>query len=246
MEWKNKVFTTMSSFLLNLYYAKNKKKLYFVLPMEYDSEKELLIANDFGFDYCRFRALELAAEEIYRNNIKGNVAEAGVAHGHFAKIINRVFPDRKLYLYDTFEGFSESDKRSELEKGYTSEEWFSSAKDYRLKGAEKNMKIVRSKMEHLDNCIFRKGYFPESAVNETAEKFAFVSIDMDLYEPVFAALNFFYPRLAEGGVIFLHDYNHAEFKGIKVAVENFEYNYGKINKFPLPDVGGTLVITKNN
>jgi O-methyltransferase len=60
-------------------------------------------------DYFRLSSLELAAYEIYANNIKGNVAELGVFRGDFAKFINMSFPDRKLYLFDTFEGFDKKD-----------------------------------------------------------------------------------------------------------------------------------------
>lgn len=60
-------------------------------------------------DNFRLSSLELVANEIYKNNIKGNVAELGVFRGDFAKFINLSFPDRKLYLFDTFEGFDEKD-----------------------------------------------------------------------------------------------------------------------------------------
>lgn len=45
------------------------------------------------------------ASIIYSNNISGCVAEVGVFQGEFASVINKNFPDRKLYLFDTFEGF---------------------------------------------------------------------------------------------------------------------------------------------
>jgi hypothetical protein len=62
-----------------------------------------------NFDYVRYSSLELVAREIYENKISGNVAELGVYQGGFAQYINQIFPDRKLYLFDTFEGFNESD-----------------------------------------------------------------------------------------------------------------------------------------
>jgi hypothetical protein len=214
--------------------------------MTYDTVTNTNI-NEYSWnnDYCRFRALELIAEEIQKNDVIGSIAEAGVGWGDFAKIINRIFPDRKFYLYDTFEGFDEKDKKIELEKGYTSEKWFRSNNEYRGEGAEKNIEKIRGKMKHLEKCEFRRGYFPDSAIGESEERFAFVSIDMDLYEPIFAALHFFYPRLNKGGYIFLHDYNHNEFSGVKVAVDNFEKSNGRITKVPLPDQGGTLIIAKS-
>ena len=46
------------------------------------------------------------------------MAELGVYRGEFAKEINKVFPDRTLYLFDTFEGFAEQDCDTEVKKGY--------------------------------------------------------------------------------------------------------------------------------
>jgi hypothetical protein len=64
-------------------------------------------------DYVKHSSLELAAREIYENNIGGNVAELGVYQGDFAKCINQIFPEKKLYLFDTFEGFNEIDLQTE-------------------------------------------------------------------------------------------------------------------------------------
>lgn len=50
---------------------------------------------------------------MIRKNISSSVAEAGVFRGEFAKYINQFFPDRKLYLYDTFEGFNASDMKND-------------------------------------------------------------------------------------------------------------------------------------
>jgi hypothetical protein len=42
----------------------------------------------------------------------------------------------------------------------------------------------------------------------------------------------------------LHDYNHITFEGVKLAVLNFEKQYGLMPKAPLPDAGGSLLIVK--
>jgi O-methyltransferase len=42
------------------------------------------------------------------------------------------------------------------------------------------------------------------------ELFAFVSLDFDKYEPTLAGLEFFYPRVAPGGFVFVHDYTSQE------------------------------------
>jgi O-methyltransferase len=63
----------------------------------------------YGLDYIRYSSLELAALEIKKRGITGAVAELGVFRGDFAARINSVFPERKLYLFDTFAGFDERD-----------------------------------------------------------------------------------------------------------------------------------------
>lgn len=60
-------------------------------------------------DYIRKSTFALVAQMIQKRKVKGECAEVGVFRGAFAKLINESFPDRKLYLFDTFEGFDERD-----------------------------------------------------------------------------------------------------------------------------------------
>ena len=130
------------------------------------------------------------AQEIYRQNISGSVAEAGVFRGEFAKLINRYFPDRKLYLFDTFQGFDDRDIT--YEEGYDRDpergEYFK----------ETSIDLVMSKMQHPENVVVRQGYVPES-LEGVDDKFCFVNLDMDLYKPTLEALRWFYPRICAGG-----------------------------------------------
>lgn len=190
------------------------------------------------YDYTRYKTLKLVAEEIKSRNICGEVAEVGVYRGDFAKVINICFNDRKLYLFDTFEGFNEEERDYELKNRFTSNSFFEKC-DFK----NTSIMVVLNKMLYKDNCIIKSGYFPDTAVGING-KFAFVSIDVDLFKPTYNALEFFYPKLTEGGYIFLHDYNNREFFGVKKAVKDFENKYGRFKKFPISDWGGTLVISK--
>lgn len=167
------------------------------------------------------------AKIVYQFDIKGCVAEAGVFQGEFAKIINENFPDRKLYLFDTFEGFDEKDiayeqinKYSEAKTGYlniTSE------------------KLVLSKMKYSEKCVIRKGYFPETAVG-LEEEFCFVNLDMDLYKPTLEGLRFFYPKMVKGGIIVIHDYFYAGYEGVNVALKEFlNESADSVTPFPIGD-----------
>ena len=191
--------------------------------------------SDFLFDYFRISSLELIAYEIYQREVKGNCAEVGVYRGIFASKINEYFPDRKLYLFDTFSGFDEKEVLREKQKGNIKE-----SADFKNTSIENVLSI----MPHVKNCIIKKGVFPNTA-NDVDDVFAFVSLDADLYDPIYSGLQYFYPRLSKGGVIFVHDYyNEKRFKGVKEAVDKYclENNLFFI---PLSDSVGTVVFIKN-
>lgn len=155
------------------------------------------------------------------------VAEGGVFRGSFASKINKCFPDSKLYLFDTFEGFDDRDIEIEKENRFSAPESgnFSNT----------SIELVMSKMEHPDNVEIHKGYFPETAsgVNDT---FCFVNLDFDLYNPIYEGLCFFYPMMVRGSVILVHDYYHAGLLGVRKAVSDFEKHLGKeVIKLPIGD-----------
>ena len=51
--------------------------------------------------------------------------------------------------------------------------------------------------------------------------FSFVHIDVDLYEPAKDSLEFFYPRMAEGGIILMDDYGLGTCPGVTSAGQEF-------------------------
>lgn len=156
------------------------------------------------------------------------VAEGGVFQGEFAKEINACFPNSKLYLFDTFEGFDKRDTAVEKESGFlglgvnhlntTSEE------------------LVLGKLPFRDNAIIRKGYFPETVKGLENTEYFFVNLDFDLYNPILEGLRFFLPRMAEGGCILIHDYFNPGYPGVKDAVSDYEReNNFRLYKFPIGD-----------
>ncbi|HSZ32711.1 MAG TPA: TylF/MycF/NovP-related O-methyltransferase [Puia sp.] len=185
------------------------------------------------FDYVRLSTLELISYEINKKKISGNVAELGVYKGRFARYINQYFPDRILYLFDTFKGFDNRDVISETNKEFSSGE-----QDFSDTSVEGVLKL----MPFPQKCNPVIGFFPDSA-KRIDDSFVFVSLDADLYEPIYNGLLFFYPKLVSGGYIFIHDFNNDAYKGARKAVEQFcqEFN---INFLPIPDVGGSAIILK--
>jgi len=156
------------------------------------------------------------------------MAEGGVYQGDFAKEINKCFPNNKLYLFDTFEGFDEMD----VKKGQT--EGFSVLGKSHLN--VESTEVVLKKMLYPENVEIRKGYFPEAAINLENKRFFFVNLDFDLYNPTLDGLRFFYPRLEKNGVILIHDYFNPGYLGIKTAIDDFEKEFGiALRRLPVGD-----------
>lgn len=183
----------------------------------------------------RLSHLRLMAEEINRLRIPGAVAELGVYKGAFSAEINRIFYDRDLYLFDTFEGFHSSDL--EIEQTQTSMQ-SRFRKDFR----DTSMEEVKSILPYPEKAIFCPGHFPES-LPRNLPSFVFVSLDPDLYEPVWQGLQIFWPRMSKGGIILIHDYNSTQFPGVGKAVRRFcEEN--RLMVLPLSDLHGSAVLVK--
>ena len=186
-------------------------------------------------DWVRASTLQGIAQETAKNNVVGITAELGVYQGFFARLINYFFPNRELYLFDTFEGFGDRDARIDREKGYSN-----GTQDF----SDTSVDYVRSRMKYPQNCLFVKGLFPDTTKNIEEKNYCFVSIDADLYAPIKAGLEYFYPRLSNGGYIMVHDFDNTEYPGARQAVMEYckEHSIGYTR---IPDVRGSAIINKS-
>jgi O-methyltransferase len=146
-------------------------------------------------DYFRYATLGLAVQRVIDEGVEGAFAEVGVWRGETSALLHRLAPRRTLHLFDTFEGFPERD----LPEG---------AEDRRFR--DTSAEAVRARVGPSDDVVLHPGYVPETLAAVDGERFAFVLLDLDLYDPTMASLEFFYERLAPGGYLVMHDYNNAE------------------------------------
>ena len=161
-------------------------------------------------------------------NLRGNVAECGVHRGETAMFINEGFPKKKLYLFDTFAGFDKRDTDYENKyKEYRESEFNFDLHPFIGEPIEAVVDKIKNRMPYPENICFRIGYFPETAEG-IDDIFCFVNLDMDLYKPMYAGLEFFWNKMVKGGCILLHDYFHPDLPGVKDAVHDFESKLGRI------------------
>ena len=178
----------------------------------------------------RYAMARACVRYIRERSVPGSIAELGVYKGEFSSFLASQLPDRRIYLFDTFEGFSRSDLETKEVNG--------DEKVFR----DTSVQNVMAVMPDRNNVIVRKGWFPETArgIDDT---FCFVSLDADLYKPILAGLEFFYPRLERGGYIFVHDFESATYPGCKQAVMEFCRERG-VGFVPILDRCSSAVITK--
>jgi len=158
--------------------------------------------------------------------LPGACAEVGVFQGDTAKIINKAFADRKLYLFDTFSGFDARDVATEQINGFSD----AKAGEYQ----DTSVEYVLKKMEYPQQCIIKKGYFPETA-DGLEETFAFVRLDVDMYQPTKAGLEWFGERMIKGGFIISHDYYTKTYGGVAQAIDEYIKLHPQIRRVPAGD-----------
>lgn len=186
-------------------------------------------------DYVRVKTLELLC--AWLQTVPGAAAELGVYRGAFARCINMLMPERKLYLFDSFEGFEESESVREQHAG-TCGEGFVEA--HRNTAAEQVLRW----MPHRDRVEIRQGYFPQS-LDGLEDRFCLVSLDVDFEDTTYEGLRYFWPRLNPGGFLMLHDYHSRSLSGVRRAVERYERDFDtRLPGVPLCDINGTLVLIK--
>ena len=183
--------------------------------------------DELSGDYVRLASLELLCRRL--SGVPGAAAELGVYRGDFARCVNRLLPDRALYLFDSFAGFMPEDGASDA---------------FQAAHANTAVERVLAGMPYPERLRLRPGFFPAS-VNGLEERFCFVSLDVDFFSTTLEGLRYFWPRLETGGYLMLHDWGNPGLPGVAQALERYEAELGHpIPAVPLCDLTGTLVLPK--
>jgi O-methyltransferase len=178
-------------------------------------------------DAIRYSAIAMALYRLDEEKVQGAMAECGVWQGRLSAFLHATAPARKLYVFDTFAGFPEQNLEG---------------KDNRF--TDTSIELVKKNIGDMTNVELRPGYFPQTTAGLEQERFAFIMLDMDLYKSTIDGLEFFYPRMAPGGYIFMHDFNNPLEPGVKKAVAEFFPNKPE-RIVELPDWGGCLIVRKH-
>lgn len=212
-------------------YREEMRKQLITVGVPADKIIDFDMGNAIFYQDTRIAQATYCLSILKERNISGDMAEVGVYRGEFSSHLNAFFPSKKLYLFDTFEGFPEQEI-----KGFNNiwGETFSGT----------CIERVLSNMPNKESCIIAQGYFPDSIPQDISQEFCFVSLDTDLYKPIYDGLSYFWPRMVKGGYIFVHDYGTFYWPGTKEAVDKF-CNENNISFTPIFDRCLSIIIVKN-
>ncbi|MCU0437170.1 MAG: TylF/MycF family methyltransferase [Raineya sp.] len=215
--------------------------------LEKKPHPSLLIENELAFDkefmeiynlckpytmtsLARMYALYQSVKYVVQNNIEGDFVECGVWKGGSSMLIARYLQihqvrNKKVYLYDTFEGMSAPTEKDVDIKGDTAQSslskqdkeddksiWCYSA----LEEVQNNLAKTQFSQENL---VFVKGKVEDTIPETIPSKIALLRLDTDWYESTLHELQYLYPLLENKGPLIIDDYGH--WQGCRKAVDEY-------------------------
>jgi len=157
---------------------------------------------------ARLYAVVKAVQYVHRNELPGSVAICGVARGGCALAVARAFRnvgvlDRRIWLYDTFDGKSRHDYDDyEVSRDYVAE-------------------ILEKRCPQYDQSafVYVEGMVEDTIPQRVPDAISILHLDTDWYESTKHELIHLWPRLVAGGVVLIDDYGCWD--GARRAVDEY-------------------------
>lgn len=147
----------------------------------------------------------------------GDFVELGCYKGDtslaLAELLKNSGSDKKLWLYDSFEGLPEKSLNDEsvLGKDFKSGELMVTKREVKERFLRAGLKVP----------IIKKGWFSDFSFDDLPEKIAFCFLDGDFYESIRDGLKLIENKMSDGSILIVHDYGNPALPGVKKAVDEW-------------------------
>jgi O-methyltransferase len=179
------------------------------------------------------RFYNLLAIHRWASEIPGWQVECGCWKGlssyllnHQSKLLNSAHDGSGFMIVDSFEGLSqptaEDSSRFALNPSLFTGDFFTQAGAF-----DCPQQTVRTALAEFPAIEYRQGWIPEVLSSLPERTYSFVHIDLDLHDPIRGGIDYFFPRLAEGGVIVLDDYGSLLWPGAMKAGDEGAAAFGQ-------------------
>jgi O-methyltransferase len=157
--------------------------------------------------------------------VAGDVAECGCARGlsfmELCLVFSKDHPDwagEGFHVFDSFEGLSEPGEE-DLGLDESDADAAQIVRNMMPGNFAVTFDVVRENIHRrFPRVELHPGWIPSAFSEVAGRSFSFVHVDVDLYQPTLDSLEYFFPRLADGGAIITDDYN---WPGASKAFEEF-------------------------
>lgn len=149
--------------------------------------------------------------------VEGDFVELGCYKGDtslmLADLLTREHSNKKLWLYDSFEGLPEKSAKDESAAGV----------DFRRGELAVSKREVKARFLRAGLTVpkIKKAWFLELKDEDLPEEIAFAFLDGDLYESIKDSLKLVEDKMVAGGVIIVHDYTNEALPGVARAVDEW-------------------------
>ena len=173
----------------------------------------------------RMYALYNSVKYIVNSKLEGEIVECGVWRGGSSMLaaitLKKYFSNKKIYLYDTYDGMSKPTKEDISFDGLDAKKKWGGEKSSKwcyasLDDVKANMDLTGYSSENL---VFVKGLVEDTIPETMPDKISLLRLDTDFYESTKHELEHLFPKLVKGGVLILDDYGH--WRGAKKAVDEY-------------------------
>lgn len=153
-------------------------------------------------------------------DVPGDYVEFGCYKGDTSLLLAELLVEnhversvKKLWIYDSFEGLPE---KGEFDQSVLGEDFRNG--ELLVTKREVKERFLRA---GLPVPVIKKGWFAELGAGDLPERIAFAFLDGDFYESIKDSLKLVEPRMAEGGVVVVHDYTNPALPGVRKAVDEW-------------------------
>ena len=148
-------------------------------------------------------------------SVPGDFVELGCYEGDTSILLAEILKstDKKLWIYDSFEGLPEktSEDASEAGRNFQKGVLAVSKRDVKLRFLRSGLPVP----------VIKKAWFNELTDVDLPSKIAFAFLDGDLYQSIRDSLKLVEDKMTSDSVIIVHDYNNPELPGVAKAVDEW-------------------------
>ena len=145
----------------------------------------------------------------------GDFVEMGCYKGDTSLMLAEVLKNsnKQLWIYDSFEGLPEksSSDESVLGKDFKEGELFVTKREVKERFLRAGLRLP----------VIKKAWFRDLLPEDLPEKIALAFLDGDFYESIRDSLKLVEPKMVEGSLIIVHDYNNPALPGVKKSVDEW-------------------------